>query len=329
MKGFTSAPPTGSTSPPTMGRRHTFPASPSADDAAAPLDLPPVRTVDLDGPVAFREWEGPADTTFVCLHGLGASHLTWIQAAPGLAGLGRVLAPDLPGFGFTPLAGRRARLMDLRRTLSAFLAETARGRIVLSGNSMGGVLAILQAAVEPERVDGLVLTDPALPWARGGWPHPAIVAAFAMYDAPRLGETLVGTRMRRLAPERAVRLGLSMIAADPRTIPDDVVELLARLYAERAADPESVTAFLEAARSLMRLGKRPAIARRALDAVRCPVLLLHGRRDRFVPAAFARAELARHPEWRARWFPDLGHAPQMEAPGRWLAAVADWFAETY
>jgi hypothetical protein len=43
--------------------------------------------------------------------------------------------------------------------------------------------------------------------------------------------------------------------------------------------------------------------------------------------AFAEAELARHPSWRGRFFPDLGHIPQMEAPGRWLAEVADWFAD--
>jgi pimeloyl-ACP methyl ester carboxylesterase len=60
----------------------------------------------------------------------------------------------------------------------------------------------------------------------------------------------------------------------------------------------------------------------------CPVLLLHGRRDRLVPVAFAEAELARHPGWRGRFFPDLGHIPQMEAPGRWLAEVADWFSDT-
>ena len=78
---------------------------------------------------------------------------------------------------------------------------------------------------------------------------------------------------------------------------------------------------------MLRLGRRPETARRALDNITCPVLLLHGRRDRLVPVAFAEAELARHPAWRGRFFRDLGHIPQMEAPGRWLAEVADWFAD--
>ena len=69
-------------------------------------DLPPLRTADVDGPVAYREWDGPPGTTFVLLHGLGGSHLNWVEAAPGLAGLGRVLAPDLPGFGRSPRGAR-------------------------------------------------------------------------------------------------------------------------------------------------------------------------------------------------------------------------------
>ena len=61
--------------------------------------------------------------------------------------------------------------------------------------------------------------------------------------------------------------------------------------------------------------------------MRCPVLLLHGRRDRLVPASYAEAVLERYPAWRGRIFPDLGHVVQLEAPGRWLSEVADWFAE--
>ena len=29
------------------------------------IELPEPRTVDLDGPVRYREWDGPRDTTFV------------------------------------------------------------------------------------------------------------------------------------------------------------------------------------------------------------------------------------------------------------------------
>ena len=87
-------------------------------------------------------------------------------------------------------------------------------------------------------------------------------------------------RLRQMDPDRLVRLGLAVLAADASSIPEDVVALFVEQTRRRRDDPETVRAFLEAARSLVRLGRRPSVARRALDNVRCPVLVLHGRRDR-------------------------------------------------
>jgi pimeloyl-ACP methyl ester carboxylesterase len=291
------------------------------------MDLPELRRVDLDGPVAYREWAGPSETTFVLVHGLGASHLSWVQIGESLSGLGRVLALDLPGFGWSPSEGRGAGLMDQRRTVSRFIERLGGGRVVLGGNSVGGALSILQAAVEPSSVAGIVLTNSVFPWRFGAVPHPLILVSFGVYATPGLGERAVSWRLRQMDPEQMVRLSLRVLTADPRSIPEDVVQLLVELTRERRDDPDAARSFLDAARSMLRLGRLPSVSRRALDNVVCPVLLLHGRRDRLVPVAFAEAELAKHPAWRARFFGDLGHIPQMEAPGRWLAEVADWFSD--
>jgi pimeloyl-ACP methyl ester carboxylesterase len=291
------------------------------------LELPELRIADVDGPVAHRTWDGPGETTFVLVHGLGGSHVNWIQVAPGLAGLGRVIALDLPGFGSSPRAGRGSGLMDERRVLARFIDGHADGRVVLVGNSMGGVIGMLQAAVDPGSLAGLVLTSSPFPSVRGALPHPVVIAGFAAYDAPGLGPLVLEARMRKVDAARAVHVGFRIIAADPSSIPDDVVKLMIEQVRERGLDPDAPAAFLDAWRSLRRLGRRPDIARRAMDGVRCPVLVLHGRRDRFVPAAYAEAALRDHPAWRGRVFPDLGHVPQMEAPGRWLTEIADWFSE--
>jgi pimeloyl-ACP methyl ester carboxylesterase len=291
------------------------------------LELPELSTVDVGGPVRYRAWEGPADATFVLLHGLGGSSLNWVLVAPGLARLGRVLIPDLLGFGETPRAGRGSGLMDQRRLVSSFVRALGTGRVVLSGNSMGGVLATLTAAVDPEIVDGLVLTNSVFPWARGGWPHPAVMAAFAAYRSPMAGEWLVRRRFGPVDADLAVRASLAMITADARSVPEEMTRLMAAQVRARTRDPDAGPAFLEATRSMLRLGRRPTAAARAMDAVGCPVLVLHGRRDRLVPVAFAEAALRNHPTWRGRIFPDLGHVPQIEAPDRWVAEVEAWFAE--
>ena len=289
------------------------------------LDLPPLQTLDIGGPLAYREWEGPPETTFVLLHGLGGSHLSWVQVAPGLAGLGRVLAPDLPGFGRSPRNGRATRLMDQRRWLSRFLDEAATGPVVLAGNSMGGVVALLEAALEPDRVAGVVLTSSVFPMSGGPIPNPLVLGAFAAYDVPKLGEIVVKTRSAAFDPETFVRVGLRILTGDPDSIPDDVIEANAELVADLRADPEAPSAFLEAARSINAYVRSPTAGRRAMSNVRSPVLVIHGRKDRFVPVAYAEVALVTYPAWRGRLLAGVGHVPQMEAPARWLTEVADWY----
>ena len=291
------------------------------------MELPPLQSDDADGPIAFREWDGPDAATFVLVHGLGGSHVNWVRVAEGLSGLGRVIAPDLPGFGWSPRKGRDTAIMDLRRSLASFLDRHAPDEVVICGNSMGGGIGMLHAAIEPERVRALVLTSSVFPWVRGALPHPAVLSAFAAYDVGPIGDTLVRERMRRLSADRIVRIGFAITAADPRTIPEDVVALQVDAVRERQADPEGPEAFLGAARSLLRLGRRPDVSARVLDNVRCPVLVIHGRRDRLIPARFAEATLAAKPSWRGRFLPNVGHVPMLEAPGRWLSEVADWYAE--
>ena len=293
-----------------------------------PIRIPPRRSVDLDGPVNLAEWEGPPGRTFVLVHGLGGSLLSWLAVAPGLAEHGRVLALDLAGFGRTPRAGRRSRLSDNRRLLSLFIDElTEGGPVILCGNSMGGAISMLQASLEPASVEGLILTDSVYPWARGALPAPVVMFGFGMYSVPRLGEWVSRQRITRLEAERAVRVGLKIIAADPSVIDPDLVRAHVDLLVEHQTSDEAGVAFLEAARSLMTLGRRPQRARWILDSVKCPVLAIHGRRDRLVPLGFAEAAWRRHPEWDVRVLPRIGHVPQMEAPERWLAAVESWLRE--
>jgi pimeloyl-ACP methyl ester carboxylesterase len=292
------------------------------------LDIPGPATIDVGGPIVFREWPGPEETTFVLVHGLGGSHLSWIQVASGLSGLGRVVALDLPGFGRSPADGRGTRVMDLRRSLDGFIDRVAGREVVLVGNSMGGLVAMAEAAVVPDRVGGLVLTASVFPWVRGALPHPAVLGAFALYDLDGIGERVVRGRRRSVSPETFVAFGLRLLTVDPGRIPAEVVAAQVDLIRDTRDDPDQPHAFIEAARSITAFVRTPAISGRVLDGVRCPVLVIHGRRDRFVPARFAEAALSSHPSWRGRILPDVGHVPQMERPDRWLSEVADWFSAT-
>src|SRR2546430_1919938 len=118
------------------------------------------RTIDLDGPVHYADFGGTGPT-LVLVHGLGGSHVNWLAVAPALARGARVLALDLAGFGRTPLGERSADVHANRVLLDRFLDAVAAAPAILIGNSMGGLLAMLEAARAPERVAGLVLVAAA------------------------------------------------------------------------------------------------------------------------------------------------------------------------
>jgi pimeloyl-ACP methyl ester carboxylesterase len=189
---------------------------------------------------------------------------------------------------------------------------------------MGGGISMMQAAVEPSSVEGLVLTGSVYPWARGGFPSPVVVGGFAAYRMARVGEWIVRQRFSRIDADRLVRLSFRLSTVDPARIPDDVVRAHADLLVEREEDPDTGPAFLEAARSLLSLGRAPERGRAILDDIKSPVIAIHGRQDRLVPAAFAWAATETHPEWWIRVLPDVGHVPMLEVPDRWLANVEEW-----
>jgi pimeloyl-ACP methyl ester carboxylesterase len=290
----------------------------------APIQLPESRYVDIDGPVHYREWEGPASLTFVCVHGLGGSLLNWISIAPRLSERGRVIAVDLAGFGKTPREGRSSSVRANRLLLSRFVREAVDGRVILAGNSMGGAIVMLQAALEPDSVAGLVLTSPALPFARGTRPDPMVAMAFAAYQVPGVGERFMRERARRMGPERLVRETLKMCTVDPERVDPAVVDVMIEAATERQDVPDAIPAFLEAARSLLRLSRRTKFGHDVIDRITCPVLLIHGRHDRLVRVQSAIAAVERQPDWSLVIFEDAGHVAQLEDPKRWVQEVEGW-----
>jgi pimeloyl-ACP methyl ester carboxylesterase len=235
-----------------------------------------------------------------------------------------VLAPDLAGFGLTPRAGRGSDLRSNRLLLSSFLEATGTRECILVGSSMGGALSLLQTAVEPDSVRGLILTGAALPWARGVRPSPATDVGFTLYRIPLVGEIFAQWRIRGMTPERTVELGFSLVAAHPERLDEATIRSQVEMVRLQQSDPDAVAAFLQAARSLMRLGSFRRATREILDRATCPVLVLHGDRDALVPLAFAEAAADERPSWRLRVFENAGHALQLEVPDRWIAETDAW-----
>jgi pimeloyl-ACP methyl ester carboxylesterase len=280
------------------------------------------RYADLEGPVHYLDFGGDGPP-LVCVHGLSGSALNWMAVGPRLATRNRVLAIDLRGFGRTPL-GPGTRLRDNRYLLDRFLRELVCGPAILVGNSMGGLLSVMQAAAHPETVSSLVLVDPALPW-RGRRPiDPAVYAFFAATTPPVAGEALLGWGSRRWGPERVTAGVLAAVSADPGRLPRDMVRALVDQEIERQRWPRSHRALAQASRSLLwALGRRGLMG--AYRRVAGPVLIVHGELDRIVPVAFSLAAGCRL-GWHVEVLPGVGHVPMMETPDEFLRVTLGWLA---
>jgi 3-oxoadipate enol-lactonase len=105
----------------------------------------------------------------ILLHGVAESHVAWQQWVPFLSGQFRVLRPDLPGFGQSPLPASyscttQQVASDLIRLADALKID----RFHLVGAKIGGSTALQLASDYPERVKTLAVFGTPAKGSPGG-----------------------------------------------------------------------------------------------------------------------------------------------------------------
>jgi pimeloyl-ACP methyl ester carboxylesterase len=118
-------------------------------------------TCNLAGVAMHYYCAGRRGTPVVLIHGLGSSAETWAAVVPMLSKEFLVYAPDLPGFGKTPLAPEGTNISTHVLYLKRFLDALGYPRVTLVGNSLGGWIATRFAVEHPERVERLYLLNSA------------------------------------------------------------------------------------------------------------------------------------------------------------------------
>ncbi|WP_205474095.1 alpha/beta fold hydrolase [Nocardioides sp. SYSU D00038] len=278
------------------------------------------------GALQVRDYGGPDDApVVVCVHGLGGSALNYDELGPRLAGTRRVVAVDLPGHGGSPppadWGGPRGAVPALVAAVAAAGDALSPDRSYeLVGHSLGGVAAIVHAGERPGRVARLALLGPPVPGRSAGrdW---ALTARLAALRLPGV-RALVARQMLGGAPEDLVakQLGDATPHVDrvpAQVVADAVAETRARLAAPdaRLAQRLQWDAILGTMSLLAAAGAWSA----RLDAVRAPVLWLHGDDDKLSPVEAGRALVGERPGWRFVRRPGVGHLPHLEDPD-WTAA---------
>lgn len=253
--------------------------------------------------------EGPA---CLLLHGAGAAAHSWRDVAPALAERFRVVAPDLPGHGFSPLPvrgepGRASTLPGLAAALSALLEAERIVPEVVVGHSAGAAIlcrAMLDGGLDPALFVGV---NPAL------WPLPGLAGRIFPRAARWMSRSGLGPRL------------VAWQAQDPRAVRRIVAGTGSTL------DPRGEALYHALARSREHVeGTLAMLARWDLDGLAdevrglsVPTLFVVGARDRAVDPTWAPRLSAHMPDARVIVVPDAGHLLNEEAPERFARYVLD------
>lgn len=117
-------------------------------------------TVRVDGIDIFYREAGPKDgPTVLLLHGFPTSSHMYRGLIPLLADKYRVIAPDLPGFGFSDAPSRetyRYTFANLAKTIDGFTQALHLEKYAIQVFDYGAPVGFRLAAAHPERVTALI-----------------------------------------------------------------------------------------------------------------------------------------------------------------------------
>jgi pimeloyl-ACP methyl ester carboxylesterase len=118
------------------------------------------RTVSVDGlKVFYREAGNPQSQAVLLLHGFPTSSHMYRELIPALADRYHVVAPDLPGFGFTEAPDRKTfkyTFDHLAEVIERFTEVLGLSRYVLYVFDYGAPVGFRLALSHPERVSALI-----------------------------------------------------------------------------------------------------------------------------------------------------------------------------
>jgi pimeloyl-ACP methyl ester carboxylesterase len=261
-----------------------------------------------------RDWyveiqgQGP---DLVLLHGLGASSFSWRHNRGPLSRHFRLITPDLPGHGRSP-APRPGdyRIDSLLRGILDFLDWHQLTTVVLGGNSLGGGLSLLAAAEQPGRIAALALLAPAAAVSR-------LPYAFYPLRLPVLGYAV------------AALLGPWFLPLFMRLVYYDAERMIPEAVAGYAPPYRDLNRRLALRQLCRQLESRPLdeISAR-LQVLTQPVTLIWGEQDHILPISQGYWLKQHLPQAQFHRLPQVGHAPQEEAPAVVNKIIIDFLARS-
>lgn len=277
--------------------------APGGETTAAGLSGFDEETTTVRGDQIHYLVGGDGERTFVLLHGgiIDAAHVTWRPLLEPLAREATVYAPNLPGYGPSPMPDAPLTIGRHVETTAAFLEHLDVENSIVAGISMGGGVAVGLGLEYREHVERLVALDAM---ALGS----TLSSGLLTWVLAKIQVTnnLSVALMRR--SRSYTRAGLEQLFSDSSTVPEPLVDLV---Y-EEVKRPDAGAAFRSfRANEVTRDGYRTDYTERLPD-LDVPVDLVHGSDDTVIPPAWSQRADDRLPDSTLTMLSDCGHLPTWE-----------------
>ncbi len=268
------------------------------------------RFAEIDGLSVHYKTAGAGEPFIILLHGFGASLYSWHAVLQPLSQMGTVIAYDRPAFGLTerPMGWTGINPYSPEANVDLLLGLMDHFQIrqaILIGNSAGGTVAMSFALSHPDRVQALILVDPAVFTGDGlpDWARPLLNTPQMNHLGP-----LIARQIQKSGPEL-----LRTAWHDPSKITPETME--GYIKPLRAENWDRALWFFSAA------SHDPGLARRLSDFP-MSVWIITGDDDRIVPTAQTRRLAGEMPGATLTVIPAAGHVPQEEQPEIFLEVVS-------
>jgi len=120
------------------------------------------KTAQLSDDIELAYYEaGKGSRTIIFIHGLGSNLMAWKKNIESLKNDFRCIAIDLPGYGKSSKNPHSGLMSFYAKVVKEFIDKLKLGKVILAGHSMGGQVSIVASLTYPEKVENLILVDPA------------------------------------------------------------------------------------------------------------------------------------------------------------------------
>jgi pimeloyl-ACP methyl ester carboxylesterase len=273
--------------------------------------------------------DGGDPVPHLLVHGLGGNVANWFDVMAGLGADREVIAVDLPGFGRTfPPRASASRVRANARFLPVLMDTLGIERAIVHGNSMGGLIGVLHAALTPDRVDRLVLAAPALPSARGDLTQlsPVALTRFAPFVVPGAGTSLLRLVWNRSSIDFLMDEAVKVTTNDRSALSPAMLAIMREniTYGKRHAWRIESLAYATESLVAALIGGREV--NDALLQATSRTLVVWGDRDVLVGRPVIDHVARLRPDWRIVELAGVAHVPMMDAADRYVATVAGWIS---